>query len=493
MSLRPSFRANWLHFALLLLLLLLLLPLLAHSQPLESAVKAEFPADKRDVDAAAIDLLLQTSAATPAQLFDLIERAHARNMQDALRARMAIPTFEELQRRLDPTSLLVEYWVGPDRLAVLWIGQGKSGIASRAFTPADRAAIRQFASAVPAARDFAWRAQAAQLGDYLLGQVPIAGTLANLLIVPDGILNLVPFETLSLAPGKLLLIEQVAVSYLPSAALVATAGTKAALSPPWNRQLLAFGDPVAPDGGVFPGDRHWTRLPASGSELRNVVSAVRGRAEVHAAADNLKSALTGGAPGGAALLHFSTHAVVDPVDSSRSRILFTPERGKPGSEYLFWPEAAALPLNGVDLVTLSACDTETEKMVRGEEVQSFSRAFLAAGARSTVTTLWRVDDRPTAEFMQMFYRNLTRGEAKAEALRNTKLSFFQSNTEWSLPQVWAAFVLNGDGRASIPPVFPWVWIADAVVVLLAITWFFRRRRRRRASRQSPQAALTDPR
>ncbi len=198
-----------------------------------------------------------------------------------------------------------------------------------------------------------------------------------------------------------------------------------------------------------------------------------GRSEIHSGAGDFKALLARAA--GVPLLHFSTHATVDPTDPNRSRMLFTPERGSPGSEYLFWPEAAALPLSGVDLVTLSACDTESGKMVRGEGVQSFSRAFLAAGARSTVTTLWRVADAPTADFMRRFYLRLAQGETKAAALRAAKLSFLRSGNQLAQPQYWAAFVLNGDGRVPIPRVIPWPWIAAAAILIGGLIFLYRRR------------------
>jgi CHAT domain-containing protein len=437
-----------------------------------ASLKAEFLANKRDVYDAAIDILLQTAAATPVQLFDLIERARSRNLQDALRDRMSLPTLPEVQRRLDPHSLLIEFWIAPGRIAALWVNQGGAGVVTRTLNSADTAAIRQLAAALPAARDTAWRAQASQIGELLLAGIPTSPAVTQLLIVPDGALHLLPFEALSLGAAPLL-IEQFAVSYLPSAALLNERAREPAPVFPWSRQLLAFGDPIAPAGGVFPDDRLWSRLPDAARELRAIAAALPGRSEIHSGAGDLKALLARAA--GVPLLHFSTHATVDPTDPNRSRMLFTPQRGSPGSEYLFWPEVAALPFSGIDLVTLSACDTESGKMVRGEGVQSFSRAFLAAGARSTVTTLWRVADAPTADFMRLFYVRLAQGETKAAALRAAKLSFLRSGNQLAQPQYWAAFVLNGDGRVPIPRVIPWPWIAAAAILLGGFIFLYRRR------------------
>jgi CHAT domain-containing protein/tetratricopeptide (TPR) repeat protein len=437
-----------------------------------ASLKAEFLANKRDVYDAAIDILLQTAAATPAQLFDLFERARSRNLQDALRTRLSLPTFADLERRLDPHSLLIEYWMGPGRVAALWIARGGSGVVTRTLTSGDTNGIRQLAAALPAARgNAALRTQAAPIGQLLLGGIPTSPAITHLLIVPDGELYLLPFEALSLRAGAPLVVEQFAVSYLPSAAMLQGFSAFSGSVPgfPWSRQLIAFGDPVAPAGGVFPDDRRWSRLPDAARELHAIAAELPGRSQIHAGAGDLKALLTAGRATAVPLLHFSTHATVDPVDPNRSRMLFTPEPGSLGSEYLFWPEAAALPLSGIDLVTLSACDTEGGKMVRGEGVQSFSRAFLAAGARSTVTTLWRVADAPTADFMQLFYRHLAHGETKAGALRAAKLSFIRSGNRLAEPQYWAAFVLTGDGRAPIPRVLSWPWIVMCVSAAVVLT------------------------
>jgi CHAT domain-containing protein len=212
-------------------------------------------------------------------------------------------------------------------------------------------------------------------------------------------------------------------------------------------------------------------LPESVRELRSISLALGGRTRLFAGKDNLKRHLFEKNVDETPLLHFSTHAVADTMDPNRSRILFTSEPGQRGSEYLFRREVPQLELAHVDLVTLSACDTEGGRIVRGEGIQSFSRAFLSAGAHSTVTTLWRVADAPTAEFMRLFYEHLARGERKAQALRAAKLEFLHSGTDLALPKYWAAFVLNGDGHTAIPAVYSWNWIFGPVVLAVVILAF----------------------
>jgi len=80
----------------------------------------------------------------------------------------------------------------------------------------------------------------------------------------------------------------------------------------------------------------------------------------------------------------------------------------------------------VQLATLSACETERGKVIRGEGVEGFSRALLAAGAASAVTTLWDVVDRASAEFMKQFYFALAQGQSEASALRWAKLEVLHS-------------------------------------------------------------------
>src|SRR5262249_49864189 len=144
------------------------------------------------------------------------------------------------------------------------------------------------------------------------------------------------------------------------------------------------------------------------------------------------------------VLHFSAHAVADTRDSERSRIQLAPRTSGESADYLYLPEIYDLNLTGVQLVTLSACDTEKGKVIRGEGVEGFGRALLASGAAAAVTTLWDVADRSSAEFMKQFYFYLARGESSGTALQRAKLEFLHSPLAWSAPRYWAGYVLNGD-------------------------------------------------
>jgi CHAT domain-containing protein len=184
---------------------------------------------------------------------------------------------------------------------------------------------------------------------------------------------------------------------------------------------------------------------------------------------------------GAALLHVSTHAVADMDDPERSRLLFSPDEPGQPNNYLFLKELYDLDLRGMSLATLSACDTERGRLVPGEGIQAFSRALLAAGSRSALTTLWRVPDQQTSEFMQHFYYYLLKQhKSKSEALRLTKLEFLHSGTALSHPRYWAAFVLNGDGAEPVPRFIPWQFLALPIpIVVLAVLLYVRMRQRRK--------------
>ena len=99
------------------------------------------------------------------------------------------------------------------------------------------------------------------------------------------------------------------------------------------------------------------------------------------------------------------------------------------------------------MVVVSGCESGKGDIQAGEGVYGLKRAIAVAGARSSLLSLWKVDDDATAAFMQSFYERLKAGEGRADALAATQKEFREHKIPgWRHPYVWAAFQLSGDWR-----------------------------------------------
>jgi CHAT domain-containing protein len=99
-----------------------------------------------------------------------------------------------------------------------------------------------------------------------------------------------------------------------------------------------------------------------------------------------------------------------------------------------------------DLVVLSGCRTAVGKEVRGEGVMGLTRGFQYAGVPRVIASLWKVQDRTTAELMTRFYKALwENGLSPAAALREAQRSLSRE-PRYRHPYSWAGFVLQGDWR-----------------------------------------------
>ena len=283
-----------------------------------------------------------------------------------------------------------------------------------------------------------------------------------------------------------LLIERFDISYLPTAALLERRHSSPKIYFPWTRELVAFAEPSTGnqtrDADAVLDASADPPLPYSGLEVKQIAAMTNGKSDLLVGPADSKSSFFNGLANSALLLHVSTHAVADADNPENSRLLFSPDAESGPAEYVYLRELYDLDLSQVNLATLSACDTERGKMIRGEGVQAFSRALLSAGARASLTTLGRVDDQVTAQFMQQFYYfALKKRQSKAEALRSAKLKFLHSGTKLENPGYWAAFVLNGDGLEPVPMVISWTELAAfgaAILLIIVLIGLFLRNLRR---------------
>jgi CHAT domain-containing protein len=274
-----------------------------------------------------------------------------------------------------------------------------------------------------------------------------------MVIVPHGVLHYVPFEVLTLQ--NRLLIERHPVSYAPSLnALVHLRKTPANLAP---FRVLAVGNPEIAGGD--PSIRRQpdttrpdtTRsienlallgpLPFAEQELHAIGRTFRDRTRILTGASARESGLRTSDVSQYPVLHFATHGLVSDAQPKRSGLVLAPESGEDG--LLQMSEIYGLGLKA-NLVVLSACETALGREVTGEGLIGLSRAFFFAGARSVVATLWNLNDRFAAEFVQRFYRELNQGHSSEEALRRAKIAYVH-DPQYAHPFYWSSLVMLGDG------------------------------------------------
>lgn len=177
------------------------------------------------------------------------------------------------------------------------------------------------------------------------------------------------------------------------------------------------------------------------------------------------------------VIHLATHSKADDQLGDYSFIAFTNTTADTNAihDRLFVRDLYNLDLNA-DLVVLSACETGLGEIRRGEGVVSLARGFSYAGAKSTVTTLWNIQDHPTTvQFMESFYNKLKAGIPKDEALRAVKLETLVDPVTAS-PYFWAAFIPAGDMSAiDIPSSFNWWYVIIGMALLggVVLWWFLR--------------------
>ena len=143
------------------------------------------------------------------------------------------------------------------------------------------------------------------------------------------------------------------------------------------------------------------------------------------------------------IIHLAVHAIANNTSPDRAALvlLSDPQHGEDGS--LYPSEIVQLPLDA-DLVVLSACDTAVGPVEGEEGISTLARAFLLAGARTVVSTLWTIDDDSTLYLMKVFYAELGRKKSAPEALRLAKRSMLKKfGPRKAVPYYWAGFTLEG--------------------------------------------------
>jgi CHAT domain-containing protein len=206
-------------------------------------------------------------------------------------------------------------------------------------------------------------------------------------------------------------------------------------SPHISAQLTAFGDPRISDQYDLPGAQQEVQQIARLFPRNDVfMGPAATKAEFRAVASH------------AVLLHVAAHAEADQVDPLYSRILLANENGQ--RSFLSAREILDLPMKGTALVTLSACESGLGRIANGDEVEGFTRSFLAAGSSSLIASLWPVSDDSTELLMSTLYGALAKGDDIQRAMQAGQLAVLR-NPKMSHPFFWAPFNLIGNWRLTV--------------------------------------------
>ncbi len=257
----------------------------------------------------------------------------------------------------------------------------------------------------------------------------------KILIIPDGALNLLPFQALiTLKPKNQHSINYKNLNYLVKRSTISYSYDAASLfatSHPtaWGKNLLAFG---WSDGTENNYDAH--SLPGTYKELQSVAAIMPGKFMMGEEARK-KSFLD--LASGYNILHLAIHGKADNADIYNNYLQFQDEK-------LFAHELYGLRLNANNLTVLSACETGYGKVFNAEGVYNIARGFFYAGSKGLLMTLWPIDDRATASLIPEFYKNLNKQDYVSTALRKSQLDYLQKADELSAhPSYWAGLVLWG--------------------------------------------------
>lgn len=341
-------------------------------------------------------------------------------------------------------STLLFYFLAPGK-SYLWVVTGE-----RIHPPIELPAAEEIQGLVEGYRKFVEQ----RIGDSLATENPAGRRLyeiliapvnrllprnADVILVPDGALHWLNFETLPVYSGEKgnhphYWIEDVRLVVAPSLAALTT---RKDATPHAPDSLLVIGDPVSP-GPEYP------QLAYAAQEIANIRRHFpAGSQDTFVGAKARPGAYEQSHPANFALLHFSAHGVANPQSPLDSAIILSKEPGlsKEGGNFkLYARNIMAVPLQA-DLVTISACRSAGARSYSGEGLVGFVWAFLQAGARNVIAGLWDVTDSSTPGMMDVLYAQIREGHSAADALRTAKLALIHSTGNYRKPYYWGPFQL----------------------------------------------------
>ena len=345
-------------------------------------------------------------------------------------------TVAQLVKALPSDTALVEYALLPDSVVIFSFSASGSGVERVATDPvAVRTLVERYTDLLQHRGDLA-AVQHASAALYKLLIAPVAARIAsskNLVIVPDRQLHTVPFSALYNESRGRYVIDDFDVSVAPSAASMLQKKAPTALT-----SVLVIADPH---------DEGAPSLPDAAREAEEIAAMYDSSTLL--AGDQATRARFITVARQSGMIHYAGHADSDTADPFG--VLHLAADGDHGTGDLDVSAIAALHLRHAPLVILAACGTIRGNSEHVEGMPSIARAFLAAGARSVVGTLWDVDDDTVAPLFRRMHRELHDGAGASAALRTAQMSLAHDpDPRLRHPATWAPVELLGYSNEEPP-------------------------------------------
>lgn len=361
------------------------------------------------------------------------------------KARETVPV-ATVQRSLDPSTAVLEYVIANPHSYCLAITHGSFRIVAlpgkSRIDELTAAYLKSARAKLPA------HAEARKLFDALLAPVSAAASKQKLVIVRDGQLDLLPFDAFEDRSGRYV-VESHVVAYAPSVTSFyllrqEAAGKKDSMSP-----LLAVGGvPYSQTGlrqiSFVRGQKSPVlgNLPDSTQEVRDANAAIPGHNKLLLGAAATESAFKHALSRRYGTIHLAVHGFANDANPNQASLALLPDPAAGEDGFLHASEIAMLHLDA-NLVVLSACDTAVGPIQGEEGISTLSRAFLFAGAKAVVSTLWPVQAASSLLLMGRFYSHIESGEPPAFALADAKRDVLRSFGKAAVPYYWAGYTFEG--------------------------------------------------
>lgn len=367
----------------------------------------------------------------------------------------SLPDAEELMKKTDKDSAILEYYLSGRKLIVFIITANEINIHSSTLKENLNSKVKKFCSSIRKIDEKEYLLHASDLGNILIN--PLMKWIANkknLIIIPHGELFKVPFEAVLLpGTGKKdftqlnYLIRKYSVKYNYSAQLWARSSGV-------NMADLSFTGyaPVFKGGKCLKSDNSLTgtseeiypELPNTEKEVKGIIDLFRnsgkkaeGFFNISATENNFRNNISKNTN---QIIHIASHSINNNRNPLFSGILFNSEESSSADDnILYTAEIFNLKLNPA-LLVLSSCDSGAGELIENEGIAGINRAFIYSGARNVVFSFWKVDDKSTSEIMIEFYKSLLKSTSFTESLRAAKLKMIK-NQFTSFPKYWSSFVI----------------------------------------------------